>query len=137
MRLLIGDILSQHLSTSKPLGAFLTSAAAASPNFDLAALLAAIKQWILTNADPRRLVDTPEERAAIVKDALVAFDRLVKPITVAKLGDVVAAAVLAAIEPQLARLIDILLTALAATLPPTPVVVPEPAPVVAPQGSAP
>lgn len=111
---------SSTSSASRFLAAQLDAAAAANPHFDLSALLAAITKWVLAKADPRRLIDTPEERAAITSEATAAFERLVGPILIAKFGDAVGGAMVGAIKPQLGKLLDVLFLALTATLPPAP-----------------
>ena len=82
--------------------------------------LASIREYLLQNADPRKLIDTPEERAAIEAKAIAGFDKLARPPLVAKFGDVMAAMILAQIEPGLAKLLDQMLVSLSHTLPPSP-----------------
>lgn len=83
--------------------------------------LASVRNYILQNADPRKLIDSPEERAAIEAQAIAGFDKLVRPALVVKFGDVMTAMLLAQVEPGLSRLLDQMLIALAQTLPPSPV----------------
>lgn len=85
------------------------------------AWLASVEAYILQNADPRKLIDTPEERAAIESKAIAEFDKLVRQPLAAKFGDVMAGMILAQVEPQLSSLLDQALKSLALTLPPSPV----------------
>jgi hypothetical protein len=119
------------------LAARIESAVAANPDHALAAWQDSIGQHVLSDLDPRKLIDTPEERLAIEQEAVLGFDRYVKPSIVAKLGDMIGGAAVSFIEPQLVKLLDVLFVALAATLPP-PAPTPAPVPVTTqPQGSAP
>ena len=78
-------------------------------SFGITGWLKAIGAWILAQANPRQLIDTPEERQQIEKVAIDAFNALV--------GPNLPAFVLAAIDGLLTKMLDGLLTKLATTLP--------------------
>jgi len=103
----------------------------------LSAWMAAVKAFVIQNADPRKLIDTPEERSSLEKQAIDGFDKMVRSALAAKFGDMLTAGFLAGVEPELVKMLDLLFVALSATLPPSPPPAPPvPVAVVVPTGSA-
>lgn len=78
-------------------------------SFGITGWLKTIGAWVLAQANPRQLIDTPEERQQIEKIAIQAFNSFV--------GPSLPPFALAAVDSVLTNMIDGLLTKLATTLP--------------------